>query len=147
MALLSRAAARDFFDLALVYRMNREVFSDNSFRIALICGIAARREGLAKLENTVPRLNKGEFKEKVLPLLIGGESHMRLFDEISKNAKDALNLVLPLTSAERDFINAVSKDGLIDPELLGVKRNIAQSILKQPMLLWKVKHVKEFRGS
>ena len=54
----------------------------------------------------------------------------------------ALGLVLPMSTPELAFLEALLKHGEVKPELLTSDAGLADIIRRQPMLEWKAQHVR-----
>jgi len=91
-----------------------------------------------------------ELKNKLVPLLRAGSpfhtpGQLEWMEQMVVECRAALAAVLPLTDAERDFLDGVLDRGDIDPGPLTTDPDLAARIVAQPHLQWKADHVRRHR--
>ena len=67
----------------------------------------------------------------------------RLIDE----CKAALDVVLPKSKGEREFLDLVLDQGEVQPELLASDAGMAERISTHPAILYKTLNVKKHKGT
>jgi hypothetical protein len=65
---------------------------------------------------------------------------------LKQRALPLLERVLPLTSAEVQFLNGINDRGAIEPALLTADETLADRIRTCPALLWKAQNVRQYKG-
>lgn len=148
-ALLGRQASRDVFD---AHRVLREVsFDRRRLRTAFVVYGAFNRTDWRTVAADDVRMSPKEAEQMLLPLLRAGErpSKAALADWTSnlvQECRGALECVLPLTQDEREFLTGVNERGEVLPELLTDDPGLRTIIQSHPMLLWKIKNVRQHKG-
>jgi hypothetical protein len=66
----------------------------------------------------------------------------RLVDE----CRQALEVVLPLSKSELEFLDLLLDDGEIIPSLLTSNEELAERIKQHPLLEWKALNVRQYKG-
>ena len=66
----------------------------------------------------------------------------RLFEE----CRLALEVILPFTEPELEFLNILLDKGVIDPSLLTSDGELQERIRQHPMLEWKALHVRQHKA-
>jgi hypothetical protein len=61
------------------------------------------------------------------------------------DCRKGLRIVLPLSRAEREFLNTLLDDGDIVPQLLTQFHTLATRISTHPALAWKALNVRQFK--
>ena len=57
-----------------------------------------------------------------------------------------LTALLPFNDAERDFLNLLLDEGVVDATVLTDDIELQRKIQAQPLLEWKAQHVRRFKG-
>jgi hypothetical protein len=65
---------------------------------------------------------------------------------LRQRALPLLEHVLPLTSAEVQFLDNINDRGVIEPALLTANDTLADRIRACPALMWKVQNVRQYKG-
>jgi len=150
-ALLSRRASRDLFDTCQLLR--RSDLDLVKLRLAFaVYGAASRRDWRTVAVDDV-KGEAAELQRRLLPTLRGpglpspGAATQLWLEELVKECRDRLSLVLPLTGEEREFITRLNDDGEIHPELLSVDGAMQELIRSHPALQWKALNVRRYRGT
>lgn len=138
-ALLSRAAARDLYD---VYRMiSDQVFSSvemDHLRKSIVFYQAITSKNIDKSFDTtvIERISKRKIKTDLLPVLHKSDS----FDlEVAKNkVKNFIINLMKLSKNEVTFLSNFEK-GIYSPELIFIDNETLRRVKDHPMALWKTR--------
>ena len=150
LALLSRAAARDFYDAASMMRIAPDLPTRAGFRLAFVCQAAASRTDFRMVKVIPQAPNVVEIRQKLLPLLRVDQDAPTLDPtglaaDLHKRLQPALRRVLDWSSGEKAFLDGFLDRSEIDSRLLTKDPVLQERIQKQPMLLWKQQHLKDRR--
>jgi len=148
-ALLSRKAGRDLFDVHfLLTHMDLEV---SRLRLAFVVYGAMSRRDWREVSVRDIDFRIRDLKDHLLPLL--RQDFLETVGDLQpwvtrvvKECRDRLSLVLPLTSAEREFLDRLLDYGEIEPSLLTEDEELVQRIRHHPQLRWKALNVKRYKG-
>jgi hypothetical protein len=148
LALLSRLAARDFYDAASLLRIAPDLPDRPGFRLAFVCQAAASRTDFRKLKTVAHLPDVVEVRQKLLPLLrIDPDAPALDPDTLAKDLHrrlgPAIRRVLKWSKKERAFLDHFLDLAEIEPRILTNNPELGKRICKQPMLLWKQQHLKE----
>lgn len=151
-ALVQRSAARDAFDAAILLDLAPDLPRRLPFRIAFVCTVASSRTDFRTLRPVDSPLSKTVVAQELDPLLRRGRNEETLGGaELAAWIRDRLGSVLaPLldwSDGERRFLERLTSDGAIEPQLLHDDPDVQNRIRTQPMLLWKAQHVRKRRRS
>ena len=148
-ALLSRRQARDLFDCHQIlgaYDLDRD-----RLRIAFVVFGGMNRkdwrtvsvddvdyDGLELARQLGPTLRARTPRDRASLTAFGTQ----LVEELRK----ALSVVLPLTAAERAFLDLLLEKGEVDATILTSDAALQQRIHAQPLLAWKALNVRRHQG-
>jgi len=144
-ALFGRSASRDLFDAHLL--LGRAELQPDRLRIAFVVyGAMSRRDWRTVSADDV-RIEPADAERRLLPLLRKGiaPSRQELDDWCSRltdECRDRLSNVLPLRSAEREFVGLVVDRGEVAPGLLTGDSELQARIRSQPALQWRALHAR-----
>lgn len=147
-ALFGRAASRDVFDVREL--LARSELDTARLRIGFIVYGGANRRDWRTVSLDDVQINAGDVERYLIPLLRAelaparseiGEWTERLVAE----CRERLSAVLPLTPAEREFLNRLNDEGEVVPDLLTSDETVQETIASHPALLWKALNVREHR--
>jgi predicted nucleotidyltransferase component of viral defense system len=147
-ALLARRASRDLFDAH--YLLTRCEFDRRRLRTGFVLYGAMNRKDWRTGSVDDISFDPKELKNQLLPTLRSdavthiGQPRVwakRLLDE----CRNALGLVLPLSDAEREFLDRLLDHGEIEPELLTADDVWAAQIQQHPLLQWKAINVRRHK--
>jgi hypothetical protein len=149
-ALVERSAARDAFDAAGLLDLVPDLLQRPPFRIAFVCLVAASRTDARTLRPSRPLLSGPGLERDLEPLLRrgpGGESPDRgeLTIWIEQKVLPAVEPLLSWSPGERRFLDSLLDDGEIDAAALHDDPAVQERVRRQPMLVWKARHVREHR--
>jgi len=148
-ALLSRRQARDLFDAHRLLHM--EGLDRHRLRLGFVVYGAMNRKDWRTVAVEEVDFDAMELARQLIPTLrlkaakvqaASAEYGVRLV----KECREGLSAVLPLTDAERMFLDRLLDRGVIDPTLLTADGALQRRIQSQPMLEWKALHVKRHQG-
>jgi len=149
-ALLHRSVVRDAYDAAALLRIAPDLPRRPRFRVPFVCFIGSSRSNALELSADHIRLEEKAVATELAPLLRrgpGGEdpNSAHLAASIQETLGAALEQVLGWSNAERRFLVRLQAEGEIEPGLLHDDLAVKDRIAKQPMLIWKARHVRDFR--
>ena len=148
-ALLSRGAARDFFDVFSLLKLAPDLPTNNHFRISVVCQAGASRSDLRKLK-ALPKLHTRDIERQVIPLLRAGSAASsdadKLVLRLNEEVQQAVGKVVAWSEGELRFLDRFLEYGEIEPGHLTEDETLQARIRKQPMLLWKQQNVRRRRG-
>jgi predicted nucleotidyltransferase component of viral defense system len=152
-ALMSRRASRDLYD---VYHLSSNSLLHQQLdipclRLAFIVYGAMNRHDWRKLKIEDIDFDSKELKNNLLPVLNQQYSQQmsnlnQWAEQLISGCKNILSHLLPFTQKEQDFLELVLQKGEIEPSLITADINLQQKISSHPGLLWKVTHVRNFKG-
>jgi hypothetical protein len=151
MALLSRLAARDFYDAASLLRIAPDLPDRPGFRLAFVCQVAASRADYRRLETVVRMPDVVEVRQRLLPLLridpdAPGLDPVALAEDLHRRLGPAIRRMLKWSKKERAFLDRFLDSAEIEPRLLTEDPALGERIRRQPMLLWKQQHLRKRAG-
>lgn len=148
-ALLARHAGRDLFDSHLL--LTRGGLDRHRLRLAFVVyGAMNRRDWrTVSIEDVV--LETRELRDQLIPTVRAGffdavDDADKWVETLLAECRTGLGCVLPLTEAEREFLDRLLDHGEIEPSLLTEDGDLAERIASQPWLLWKALNVRRHRG-
>jgi predicted nucleotidyltransferase component of viral defense system len=148
-ALLERHQARDLFDTHQI--LNRLDLDRERLRLAFVIYGAMNRKDWRTVSIDDAGFETDDLENHLIPLLRrdsltnAGQSPIsgsRLVEE----CRQALQIVLPLSKPELEFLDLLLDTGKIDPSLLTSDNELAERIKLHPMLEWKALNVRKHKG-
>ncbi|MFQ5792067.1 MAG: nucleotidyl transferase AbiEii/AbiGii toxin family protein, partial [Acidobacteriota bacterium] len=121
-ALVTRGAARDFFDASSLIELNPGMLTSTEFRVAFVVQIAASRTDLRNV-NAPRALRPNELDSQLLPLL-RVRSHQlpvsasELAERLDACVRPAVQELVGWSDGERCFLDRLIDEGEIEPEHL-----------------------------
>lgn len=145
-ALFARQSARDLFDVNLL--LDKTQLSRERIRLGFIVFGAVNRHDWRKVSISDIKFDLSEFKLQLLPLLrIRETAADHEAEEWSKGllekCKKRLEIVLPFTDQEREFLDLLLDHGEIKPELLTTDESVVERLNSHPLLKWKAFNIKK----
>ncbi|MBF0491369.1 MAG: nucleotidyl transferase AbiEii/AbiGii toxin family protein [Deltaproteobacteria bacterium] len=138
-ALLARQASRDLFDAHLLLTQGN--LQRDKLRLGFVLYGAMNRRDWRKISTDDLDYNVHELKNQLIPVLRNGflpkEEVNSWIERLIKECRTKLEIVLPLTELEIEFLNAILDHGEIRPELLTENQTLIQLIQTHPLLHWK----------
>ena len=147
-ALFARRTARDLFDSTLIFSIGG--LDIERLRVAFVLYGAMNRRDWRRVTTDDIDFDLVELSRQLLPALrvdnvrelqSGGYGEALL-----KECRTALSRLLPFTDAERSFLDTLLDAGEIRPKLLTEDADLQRRIHSHPLLLWKSRNVREYRG-
>ena len=147
-ALLARRQARDLFDTHLL--LTRGELDRSLLRLGFVVHGAISRTDWRAVTGDDISFDPVELRNHLLPLLRNDfvtdmDDPIAWAEGLVAECRQALDVVLPLSGAEREFLDRLLDCGEIDPSLLTADAELAKRILRQPMLEWKAQNVRAYR--
>ena len=140
-ALISRTAARDFYDFNSMIASRMFEGKEDLFRKSIIfyCSISQDKISTDFSTDTIDRLDFTKILRDLFPVLAYNERHKNFdLEEKKRSAKQYLKELLRPTEQEKEYIE---RFGMKEyrPELLFEDQTILDRISEHPMALWKCK--------
>jgi hypothetical protein len=148
-ALFDRHAARDLFDARRI--LSIEGLDWKNIKAAFLAfGACVRRDWrtvFIDAINVVPR----ELRQKLMICLprgyFGGKDGIEPWiEETVAFCRERFAFLLDLTETERDFLDGVLDRGEVNADLLDTSPDLRARISAMPMLAWKCRNVRQYRG-
>ncbi len=148
-ALFSRHASRDLFDAHAL--LGRNDLDRDKLRLGFIVYGACSRRDWRTVSAEDIGYDPNELQRQLVPVLSrdvipAGEDTHSWIERLVHECRERIGLILPFEDREREFLVQVNENGKIAPELLTEDDELATRIRQHPQLLWKVKHVREYKG-
>ncbi len=148
-ALLSRRKARDLFDSYHILHM--DTLDTKRLRIAFVVYGAMNRKDWRTVSTEDVSFDIDELESQLIPTLRHEtlqkhESIESYGQMLVEGCRQALSVVLPLTEAERTFLDLLLDAGQINPALLTDDEALQERIRQHPQLRWKVFNVRKYKG-
>lgn len=147
-ALLARRASRDLFDVHGL--LTRTDLDPHRLRLAFVIYGAINRKDWRSVQASDVHFAKTDLNKELIPLLRKGaegmESHTRWAERLVEETRTALELLLPFTEAEKEFLDQLLDYGEIAPTCLTMDREVAERIRQHPGLEWKALNVRKFKS-
>ena len=150
-ALLSRRKARDLFDSRLILAMDD--LDLQRLRLAFVVYGAMNRKDwrTVSVADVDVDVDVAELVNQLVPSFhigaIGGPEEATIYGKtLVEECRKGLSAVLPLTDAERAFLDLLLDRGEIDASNLTSDTALQQRIQAQPLLEWKALHVRRHKG-
>ena len=148
-ALLSRNAGRDLYD-------THALLTSEMLNPAVLRPIFTAYAGMSRIDFrqvTLDTISFGadELRGQLLPVLRSSEVARiddldAWTDNLSSFCREKLDMVLPFSEDEMEFLNALQDHGEIKPELMTDDADLQTKISNHPMLRWKALNVKEYKN-
>ena len=140
-ALLSRTASRDLFDLYNVSIQYGETMDKDMYRKCVVFYSATNGNTSTKFDlDCLDKLTPYVIKKDLLPFLRRGQ-HVDL-DNIKTHVRDFLTETLCFKDNEKEFLEKFS-EGRYVPELIFGKNCISEKMKEHPMANWKIQKIQE----
>lgn len=145
-ALLSRCKPRDLFD---AHKLLTSV-QWNPVKLRECFTIYA---GFNKMDfSSIDSLGKlkfdlAQFKAQLIATLPAGTvqtSEKEYLEYLIQECRQKLQIILPFSKSEKEFLQAINHKGEILPELVSSDKAMQENILHHPMLAWKILNVKNY---
>lgn len=145
-ALFDRRVSRDLYDAH--YLLNHVQFDIEKLQIAFAVYIAMTKINLNDLNPNFIQCDLRDMKNRLLPVLCQKDlpripaKLQKWSEELLKELRKGLEVLLPLQEHHIEFINQVRNFGVIKPGLITTESGLQEKIALQPGLLWAIKCAK-----
>ena len=148
-ALFDRNAARDLFDARRI--LSIEGLDWKKIRAAFLALGACLRRDWRTVSFGAIKGDPQELRQKLVISLprghFGGEGEINTWiEETVTLCRERLAFLFDLTEAEREFLDGVLDHGEVNADLLDAPSDIRARIAAKPMLAWKCRNVRKYRG-
>jgi hypothetical protein len=121
-ALISRGAARDFFDALSFINYQPTILEEHGFRVALLCQAAGSRTDLRHVD-AIRTLSRHEVVSQLLPLLRVRSSTApfrtaELLEKLNDGVRPTVQEIVKWSDAERHFLERFLGSGELEPQHL-----------------------------
>ncbi len=148
-AMLSRGQARDLFDSHSL--LKSESLSPDKLRLAFVVYGAMNRNDWRNVSIENINFEPNELARQLLPTLRAGTAE-KYGEPINyglyliRECRENLSKVLPFTASEKNFLNLLMDQAVIDAALLTNDPVLQTRIQDQPLLHWKAHNVRKHKG-
>ena len=148
-ALLARHQARDLFDVHQL--LTRLSLDRDRLRLGFVVYGAGNRRDWRTISPEDVEFDASELRTALVPLL-RSDSVQNLDDaadlgkQLVKECRQALDVVLPLSNGELQFLDRLLEHGEISASLLTTDAEMVSRISRHPLLNWKALNVRQYRG-
>ena len=147
-ALLARHADRDIFDahqLLTKGDLNRE-----KLRLGFVVYGAMNRKDWRTVNVDDIDRDAGEIENRLVPLIrsefLAKQQPGRWGERMIQECRERLDVVLPMSDTEIEFLDQLLDHGEIKPELLTNDAEMHKRIRAHPLLQWKAFNVRQYKG-
>jgi len=144
-ALLARHASRDLFDAHQL--LTAQQLDRDRLRLAFVVYGALNRKDWRTVSPSHVAFSRSEFRNELIPVLRRDREKdpIQSVQDLVKEVRAELGVVLPLTKKELAFLTRLLDDGEIEPALITHDDDLAQKIANHPGLLWKATNVQRHK--
>lgn len=146
-ALLARQASRDLFDVHQL--LSRGGLDPARLRLGFVLYGAMNRKDWRTVAISDLGYDAQELENELVPVVrqefLAQQKAGDWAEQMITACRQALAVVLPFTSAEREFLDRILDHGEICPELLTTDAALIERAKTHPLLLWKALNVQEHR--
>jgi hypothetical protein len=147
-ALLARSAPRDLYDAHQLFAACQ--FDRDRLRVAFVVYGAINRRDWRTVSSDDVAATPAEVRSQLIPTLrrdalAGIESTDACVARLVSGCREGLAALLPLTDAEREFLDRLLDHGEVDPALLTSDTELSDRIRRHPGLEWKAQNVRQFK--
>lgn len=148
-ALLSRRASRDLFDAREL--LQRRDLDATKLRLGFVAYGAANRKDWRAVSIDDVKVDVAELRSQLLPMLRAAalpapREVVTWAERLVSECRDLISVVLPLTAAEREFIERLNGRGEIALELVTGDAAMQTTLRTHPALRWKALNVRKRLG-
>lgn len=148
-ALLARHAGRDLFDAHLL--LTQGSLDPERLRLGFVVYGAMTRLDWRCVSVDRVSYEAGEIEKQLLPLLRKDSlakfsEPSEMADRLVEETRQRLEMVLPFSSSESEFLNRLLDHGEIVGALLTRDESLVECINHHPLLKWKAQNVRRFKG-
>jgi len=145
-ALLDRNASRDLYDAHALLSSGR--LDSETLRPIFVAYVGMNRNEFREVTPDVVNFETRDLENQLVPVLSTAEVQKiedmaEWAEDLSSTCREKLDIVLPFSENEMEFLNALQDHGEIRPELMTDDAELIARISNHPMLRWKALNVKE----
>ncbi len=148
-ALFGRLNARDLFDVNQLLAgrdLNRE-----QLRLAFVVYVAGQRWDWRTVSKEALVFRADELERNLVPLMqrrvFADKKEMADFGvRLVEECRNSLDIVLPFSNREREFLEGLSERGEVNASLLTTDKELASRIVRHPLLNWKALNVRQHKA-
>lgn len=146
-ALLARSASRDLYDAHQLFATCK--FERERLRVAFVVYGAINRKDWRTVTVDEVTATPAEVRSQLIPTLrrealAGVEPADAWVARLVAGCREGLAALLPLSEAEREFLDRLLDHGEVNPALLTADAEMADRIRRHPGLEWKAQNVRQF---
>jgi len=147
-ALLSRGASRDLFDVRQL--LSTQILNRRELRLGFVLYGAMNRMDWRTVSFDAIDTDARELENQLVPLMRSSlaEEHgasSNCAEKLVEECRQKLDVVLPLADNEREFLDRLLDHGEIDPALLTQDEQMSVRIRSHPLLQWKALNVRQHK--
>lgn len=138
-ALLSRAAARDLYDINKMIDSNLLIGQEDILRKCIIFYASITSDNLNQIFSTdaIDSISLTKIRRDLLPILTYEERHQGFnLDSRKRNVKDYIQSILIPVASEKEYLMYFSNKEY-RPALLFQDQDILERIIDHPMAIWR----------
>ena len=147
-ALLSRCKPRDLFDAHLL--LHNISWNKQKLRECFTTYAAFNKDDFSQIEALGDvKFDLSQFKAQLIATLPAGSitlSPEEYLNKLITECRGKLDIILPFSDSEKNFLKEVNFTGNIYPEMVSEDESMQMNIRNQPMLAWKCLNVKNYRS-
>ena len=147
-ALLSRCKPRDLFDAHLL--LHNISWNKQKLRECFTTYAAFNKDDFSQIEALGDvKFDLSQFKAQLIATLPAGSitlSPEEYLNKLISECREKLDIILPFSDSEKNFLKEVNFTGNIYPEMVSEDESMQMNIRNQPMLAWKCLNVKNYRS-
>lgn len=148
-ALLARRASRDLFDAH--HLLTTTPLEPSKLRLAFVLYGAMNRKDWRTVSIADVGFDPLDLKNELVPVIRQDVLKCVPPDPWAKSmiteCQENLEMILPFTASEREFLDRILNEGEIHPDLLTTDRGLSEKIAVHPLLQWKALNVRKHKES
>ena len=148
-ALLSRCKPRDLFDAHLL--LHNISWNKQKLRECFTTYAAFNKDDFSQIDALGDmKFDLSQFKAQLITTLPAGSitlSPEEYLNKLITECREKLDIILPFSDSEKNFLKEVNFTGNIYPEMVSEDEAMQMNIRNQPMLAWKCLNVKNYRSN
>ncbi|MFH1434527.1 MAG: nucleotidyl transferase AbiEii/AbiGii toxin family protein [Pseudomonadota bacterium] len=148
-ALLARRQARDLFDSHRILRTQN--LEPHRLRIGFVVYGAMSRKDWRTVSTADVDFDAAGLANQLIPTLRANVAEVQLKSvdfglRLVEECREGLSAVLPFADREREFLDLLMDEGVVDSSILTDDEALGQRIQRQPLLEWKALNVRRHKG-
>lgn len=147
-ALLARHASRDLFDTH--YLLTHANLDRDRLRMGFVLYGAMNRKDWRTVAIQDVGYDSRELRNHLIPVVrskfLNEQKAGDWAERMIAECRQALDVVLPLNAAEKEFLDRILDHGQIEPHILTTDLEMIDRIRSHPLLQWKAVNVRQHKG-